>query len=284
MSSHIINCSDGEKMVGFLTLPTGIEAKNLPMVLVVHGGPWARDRWGWNPQAQWLANRGYACLMVNFRASTGYGKRWLHLGDVQWGQTMQQDLTDAVAWAVEKGYADPKRAAIFGGSYGGYATLAGLAFTPDVYCCGVDIVGPAHLKTLLQSVPAYWAPMKKMLTMRVGDVENDQPLNERMSPFYHAKKMTKPLLIAQGKNDPRVKQAESDQMVAAMHSVGTTVEYVLYEDEGHGFARPCNRVDFYYRAEKFLAQHCGGRVGEGEPDQTVGHSASVIDPATCKAA
>eukprot|EP00283_Hemiselmis_rufescens_P026985 CAMPEP_0173444424 /NCGR_PEP_ID=MMETSP1357-20121228/32161_1 /TAXON_ID=77926 /ORGANISM="Hemiselmis rufescens, Strain PCC563" /LENGTH=639 /DNA_ID=CAMNT_0014410469 /DNA_START=26 /DNA_END=1945 /DNA_ORIENTATION=+ len=282
MSSHIITVSDNEKMVAYLTLPPGTEPKSLPLVLVVHGGPWARDHWGWNPQAQWLANRGYAVLMVNFRASTGFGKRWLHLGDAQWGETMQQDLTDAVAWAAKEGYADASRAAIFGGSYGGYATLAGLAFTPEVYCCGVDIVGPAHLRTLLQSVPAYWAPMKKMLTLRVGDVENDDALNQKASPFYHAKKVVKPLLIAQGANDPRVKQAESDQMVQAMHSVGTKVEYVLYADEGHGFARPCNRVDFYQRAEVFLAQHCKGRVGPAEPDQTEGHSASVIDPASLK--
>ena len=160
---------------------------------------------------------------------------------------MQQDLSDAVAWAIKEGFADASRVAIMGGSYGGYATLAGLAFTPELYCCGVDIVGPAHLRTLLQSIPPYWAPMKKMLTLRVGDVENDDALNEKCSPMYHAAKMSKPLLIAQGANDPRVKKAESDQMVSAMHKAGTAVEYVLYADEGHGFARPQNRVDFYLR-------------------------------------
>eukprot|EP00293_Proteomonas_sulcata_P014464 CAMPEP_0184308296 /NCGR_PEP_ID=MMETSP1049-20130417/16785_1 /TAXON_ID=77928 /ORGANISM="Proteomonas sulcata, Strain CCMP704" /LENGTH=283 /DNA_ID=CAMNT_0026620949 /DNA_START=182 /DNA_END=1033 /DNA_ORIENTATION=- len=283
MTSHIISSSDNEKIVCLLTLPKGVEAKNLPMVLLVHGGPWARDKWGWNPQAQWLANRGYACLQVNFRASSGYGKRWLHLGDVQWGRTMQQDLTDAVEWAVKQGYADKDKVAIMGGSYGGYATLAGLAFTPSVYACGVDIVGPAHLKTLLESVPPYWAPMKKMLTLRVGNVEEDDELNRALSPFYHASKIVKPLLIAQGANDPRVKKAESDQMVEAMHKVGTPVDYVLYPDEGHGFARPCNRVDFYFRAEKFLEKHCGGRCGPEEPDEIKGNTGQLLDAASVSA-
>lgn len=280
MTSHVITTSDGEKMVALRTLPAGVEATKLPMVLLVHGGPWARDRWGWNAQAQWLSNRGYACLMVNFRASTGYGKRWLHLGDAQWGATMQQDLTDAVGWAVKEGFADEARVAIMGGSYGGYATLAGLAYTPDLYCCGVDIVGPAHLRTLLQSIPPYWAPMKKMLTLRVGDVEKDDALNKKCSPFYHAEQIKKPLLIAQGANDPRVKKAESDQMVSAMHKVGTAVEYILYTDEGHGFARPQNRVDFYLRTEKFLERYCGGRCGADEPEQTKGNSAEKLDPAS----
>ena len=220
----------------------------------------------------------YVCFCD--RASTGYGKRWLHLGDVQWGATMQQDLTDAVTWAVQDGVADPARVAIMGGSYGGYATLAGLAFTPSIYCCGVDIVGPAHLRTLLQSIPPYWAPMKKMLTLRVGDVEKDDEINRKCSPFYHADKMVKPLLIAQGANDPRVKKAESDQMVHAMHKVGTTVEYVLYTDEGHGFARPQNRVDFYLRTEKFLQKYCGGRCGPDEPELIKGNSAQVIEAAS----
>jgi dipeptidyl aminopeptidase/acylaminoacyl peptidase len=255
----VISARDGVKLVSYLTSPVGVARKNLPMVLYVHGGPWARDQWGYDATAQWLANRGYAVLQVNFRASTGFGKKFLHLGDRQWGGTMQDDLTDAVKWAVAEGIADPKRVAIMGGSYGGYATLAGLTFTPDLYACGVDIVGPSNLKTLLASIPPYWSTIKKTFDVRMGDMDRDSVLNRKCSPLFHVDRIQKPLLIGQGQNDPRVNVRESDQIVAAMRAKNLPVEYVVYSDEGHGFARPENRMDFYGRAEGFLAKHLGGR-------------------------
>jgi dipeptidyl aminopeptidase/acylaminoacyl peptidase len=236
-----------------------VPAKQLPMVLYVHGGPWGRDVWGFDATAQWLANRGYAVLQPNFRASTGFGKKFLHLGDRQWGLTMQDDLTDAVRWAIQKGIADPKRVAIMGGSYGGYATLAGVTFTPDVYACGVDIVGPSNLKTLLEATPPYWATMRKMLYLRMGDVDRDSVFNRKVSPVFHVNQVKVPLLIGQGANDPRVNIRESSQMVEAMRARGLPVEYVVYSDEGHGFARPENRLDFFGRAEQFLSRHLNGR-------------------------
>ncbi|KAF1322643.1 Dipeptidyl aminopeptidase/acylaminoacyl peptidase, partial [Globisporangium splendens] len=277
MTPYVIQTSDNEDMVLYLTLPVGIKTENLPFVLNVHGGPWGRDSWGLNPTHQLFANRGYGVISVNFRASAGLGKRWCNLGDQQWGATMQQDLTDTVEWAVQQGYADKDRVAIYGGSYGGYAVLAGLAFTPDVYVCGVDIVGPSHIKTLLQSIPPYWEPMKKMLQLRVGDVENDQALNERISPFYHADKITKPLLIAQGKNDPRVKQAESDQIAKKLFENKHDVQYILYTDEGHGFARPANKLEFISRVETFFVQYLGGRKLPLDESLIEGNSAVEID-------
>lgn len=277
LTPHVIQTSDDEDMVVYVSLPAGIPAENLPFVLVAHGGPWARDSWNLNPTHQLFANRGYGVISVNFRGSTGFGKRWVNLGDLQWGATMQQDLTDAVNWVIKQGYADKDRIAIYGGSYGGYAVLAGLAFTPDVYACGVDIVGPSHAKTLLQSIPPYWEPMKKMLTLRVGDVENDQALNERISPLYHADKMTKPLLIAQGKNDPRVKQAESDQIAKKLFENKHDVQYVLYTDEGHGFARPANKLEFIGRVEAFFEQYLGGRKLPLDASLIEGNSAVEID-------
>ncbi|MDQ7007527.1 MAG: S9 family peptidase [Acidobacteriota bacterium] len=257
----LIRTRDGHDMVGFLTLPVDRESRPGPMVLVVHGGPWARDRWGFDPVAQWLANRGYTALQVNFRGSTGYGKSWLNAGNGEWGVgAMQHDLSDAVRWAVDQGYADPARVCIYGGSYGGYATLAGLTFTPELYCCGVDIVGPSNVRTLFESVPPYWKPMKRQLIRRVGDVEADEALNRRISPLYHVDKIRAPLIIAQGANDPRVNIREADQMVEAMRSRGLAVTYVVYPDEGHGFARPENRLDFYGRIEEFLADRLGGRA------------------------
>jgi dipeptidyl aminopeptidase/acylaminoacyl peptidase len=230
------------------------------LVLNVHGGPWGRDGWGYNPEAQWFANRGYATLQVNFRGSAGFGKKFLHSGDKQWGVgTMQHDLTDAVKWAIAKGIADPKKVCIYGGSYGGYATLAGLVFTPELYACGVDIVGPSNIKTLLQSIPPYWAPFKKQFVMQVGDAENDDVFNQRISPLFHAANVRVPLIIAQGANDPRVNVRESTQMVEAMRAKGLPVTYIVYTDEGHGFARPDNRLDFYGRVDEFLAKHLGGR-------------------------
>jgi dipeptidyl aminopeptidase/acylaminoacyl peptidase len=231
------------------------------MVLLVHGGPTARDHWRFDPRAQWLANRGYAVLQVNYRGSTGFGKAFQNAGNGEWGVgAMQHDLTDAVRWAIDQGIADPKRTCIYGGSYGGYAVLAGLAFTPALYACGVDVVGPSHLKTLLASIPPYWAPRKKELVLLIDDVENDEELNRRLSPLFHADKIRVPLMVLQGANDPRVKIAESDQIVAAMRANELTVTYVVYPDEGHGFARPENRLDANARIEQFFAAHLGGRA------------------------
>ena len=261
MEPVVITARDGFELVSYLTVPVGVEAKNLPLVLNVHGGPWGRDTWGYDPEAQWLANRGYATLQVNFRGSTGFGKKFLNAGNGEWGVgTMQHDLTDAVRWAIAKGIADPKRVCIYGGSYGGYATLAGLVFTPELYACGVDIVGPSNIKTLFASIPPYWAPIKAQFVKRVGDVEADEVLNRRISPLFHAEKVRVPLIIAQGANDPRVNIRESDQMVKAMRDKGLAVTYVVYTDEGHGFARPDNRLDFYGRVDEFLGKHLGGRV------------------------
>jgi dipeptidyl aminopeptidase/acylaminoacyl peptidase len=256
-----IKSRDGLELVCYLTVPVGVEAKNLPLVLNVHGGPWGRDNWGFNPQAQWFANRGYAVLEVNYRGSTGFGKKFLHAGDREWAGKMHDDLIDAVQWAVKQGIADPKHLAIFGGSYGGYAALVGATFTPDVFACAVDIVGPSNLVTLLNSIPPYWAPMKKMMAMRVGDPEKEQDFLKSRSPLFKADRIRIPMLIAQGANDPRVKQAEAEQIVAAIRKANKPVEYMLFPDEGHGFARPENRLKFYAAAEAFLAKHLeGGRV------------------------
>ena len=255
-----IPARDRRVLPSYLTLPAGVPGKRLPMVLDVHGGPWSRDTWGYNGTVQWLANRGYAVLQVNFRASSGFGKAHMNAGNAQWGQTMQDDLTDAVRWAIAKGYADPRRVAIMGGSYGGYATLAGLAFTPELYACGVDIVGPSNLRTLLSTIPAYWAVGRREMVKRMGEVETDSVFNQKVSPLFHAERIRAPLLIGQGQNDPRVNVRESDQIVAALRAHHLQVEYLVYKDEGHGFARPQNRLDFYGRAEQFLARHLGGRA------------------------
>jgi len=254
-----VKARDGLELVGYLTRAD--KEKKTPLILLVHGGPWARDFWGFNAQAQWFANRGYATLQMNYRGSTGYGKNFLHKGDGEWGVgTMQHDLTDSVQWAIDEGIADADNICVYGGSYGGYACLAGLAFTPDVYKCGVDIVGPSNIKTLLDSIPAYWGPLRNDMLKKIGDVDADEEFNKKISPLYHIDKITAPLLIGQGANDPRVKQAEADQIAFAMKKKGIPVEYVLYPDEGHGFARPDNRIDFNGRAEKFLAKHLGGRA------------------------
>jgi len=255
-----ITARDGLEMVAYLTKAD--TEKKTPLILLVHGGPWARDSWGFNQQAQWFANRGYATLQVNYRGSTGYGKSFLHKGDGEWGVgAMQDDLTDSVQWAIEQGIADADNICIYGGSYGGYATLAGLAFTPDVFKCGVDIVGPSNIKTLLDSIPSYWGPLRNDMLKKIGDVDADEEFNRKISPLFHVDKIQSPLLIGQGANDPRVKQAEADQIAFAMQKKGIPVEYVLYPDEGHGFARPNNRIDFNGRAEEFLAKHLvGGRA------------------------
>jgi len=246
---------DGLTVRGYLSTPAGRDAKNLPLVLVVHGGPWVRDRWGFQPEAQWLTSLGYAALQLNYRGSSGLGKRHLHAGDREWGAKMQDDLTDGVKWAIAQGIADPARVAIYGGSYGGYAALAGAAFTPGVYRCAIDVVGPSNLITLIKSIPPYWEPMKRVFDLRVGSVEKEEEFLKSRSPLFHVDKIDIPLMIAQGAHDPRVKQAESEQIVAALRAKGKPVEYLLYPDEGHGFAKPANRLDFYAKAEAFLAKH-----------------------------
>ena len=256
---------DGLEIPAYLTLPKGVEAKNLPTVLFVHGGPWARDYYGYDAIAQFLANRGYVVLQPNFRGSTGYGKEFLNAGNKEWGTgAMQHDLTDAVNWLVEQGYSDPNKVAIAGGSYGGYATLAGLAFTPEVYAAGFDIVGPSNIITLLNSIPPYWAPMKKMFAVRVGDMDDPEELKmlQEQSPLNYAENITKPLFVVQGANDPRVKKAEADQIVLALRELNREVEYMLAMDEGHGFSGLENRIAMFFAMEKFFAKHLGGRYQE----------------------
>lgn len=251
---------DGLTIHGYLTFPPGVDPANLPMVLNVHGGPWGRDGWGYHPESQWFANRGYATLQVNFRGSTGYGKAFVNAGDREWAGKMHNDLVDAVGWAVGQGYADPQRVAIFGGSYGGYAALVGATFTPDLFCCAVDLVGPSSLATLLRSIPPYWTPMLDRMRKRIGDPDTEEEFLNSRSPLFKADRIRIPMLIAQGANDPRVKQAESDQIVEAMKTNGVDYEYLVFADEGHGFAKPENRIQFYRAAELFLAKHLGGRA------------------------
>ncbi len=251
---------DGLTIHGYLTLPIGVEPKNLPVVVNPHGGPWYRDRWGFNPEVQFLANRGYAVLQMNFRGSTGYGKAFWEASFKQWGKTMQDDITDGVQWLIKEGIADPKRVAIYGGSYGGYATLAGLTFTPDLYACGVDYVGVSNLFTFMNTFPPYWELGRKMMYEMVGDPEKDKDLMTAASPFFHADKIKAPLLVAQGANDPRVNKAESDQIVDALKARGIDVPYIVKDNEGHGFMLEENRFDFYRAMEAFLGKHLGGRV------------------------
>ena len=274
MHSLTIKSRDGWDLVSYLTLPPDSvpdgEARPsnpVPLVLLVHGGPWGRDVWGYDSQHQWLANRGYAVLSVNFRGSTGFGKEFTNAGNGEWAGKMHDDLIDAVNWAVREKITQRDQVAIMGGSYGGYATLVGLTFTPDTFVCGVDIVGPSNLVTLLQNVPPYWVPILPMMKDRVGDwtTEEGQKSLLAKSPLARVDQIQRPLLIGQGANDPRVKQVESDQIVEAMKQKNIPVTYVLYPDEGHGFARPENRLSFYAVAEAFLSEHLGGRfelVGE----------------------
>ncbi len=268
-----IPARDGLGLVSYLTLPAGVEAKDLPMVVLVHGGPWARDSWGYNSYHQWLANRGYAVLSVNFRGSTGLGKSFLNAGNREWYKAMQDDINDAAQWAVDQGYVDPSRMAIMGGSYGGYATLAGLTRDPELWACGVDIVGPSHVGTLLSTIPAYWEPVKVMFEKRVGGSDETEWLDE-ISPLTHVDRIARPLLIGQGANDPRVKLSESDQIVAAMDERGIPVTYVVFPDEGHGFSRPVNNMAFNAITEEFLASHLGGRF-EPLADSLEGSTAQV---------
>jgi len=246
---------DGLTLHGYLTLPKGKTAKDLPIVVNPHGGPWARDFWRFSPTVQFLANRGYGVLQVNFRGSTGYGKQFWESSFKKWGKEMQNDITDGVQWLIKAGVADKDRICIFGGSYGGYATLAGLAFTPDLYKCGVDYVGVSNIFTLFKTIPPYWQPMREMLYTMVGDPVKDKALLTEISPIFHADKIKAALMVVQGAKDPRVNKAESDQMVEALRKRGIEVPYIVKDNEGHGFHNEENRIEFYSAMEKFLAKH-----------------------------
>jgi dipeptidyl aminopeptidase/acylaminoacyl peptidase len=260
MEPFSFSARDGMTIHGYVTFPVGVPRENLPSVLNVHGGPWARDTWGYHPEAQWLANRGYACVQVNFRGSTGYGKAFGNAGNKQWGKAMHTDLLDALKHLTGLGWIDADRVGIYGGSYGGYAALAGAAFTPDVFRCAVDMVGPSNLLTLLESVPEYWKPQIKFMHTRVGDPATESDMLWERSPLSKVDDIAIPILVAQGKNDPRVKEAEAEQIVSALKEKDLDHEYLLFEDEGHGLAKPENREIFYAAAEKFLADHLGGRA------------------------
>ena len=248
---------DGLTINGYLTLPKNGAGKNVPLVINPHGGPWARDGWGFNPEVQFLANRGYAVAQINFRGSVGYGRAFWEASFKEWGKKMQDDVTDGVQWLIDQGIADPKRVAIYGGSYGGYATLAGLAYTPDLYACGVDYVGVSNLFTFMETIPPYWEQFLDMMYEMVGHPEDDKELLAAASPALHAEKITAPLFVAQGAKDPRVNVEESNQMVDAMKSRGVDVEYLVEEEEGHGFRNEENRFKFYRAMEKFLKEHLG---------------------------
>jgi len=249
---------DGLTIRGYLTLPAGAEPRGLPLVVRPHGGPWARDSWGFNPEVQFLASRGYAVLQMNFRGSAGFGRRFLEAGFGEWGLRMQDDVSDGVRWAVERGIADPARVAIYGGSYGGYAALSGLTRTPDLYACGISYVGVSNLFTWIESIPPYWTPYLEMLYEMVGHPRKDAERLRRTSPLFNAERIRVPLLVAQGANDPRVPQRESDQIVEALRRRGVPVEYLVKENEGHGFLNEENRFDFYRAMERFLAGQLHG--------------------------
>ncbi len=281
MHPVVIKARDGLDLVSYLSLPAGTDPDErarprepLPMVIWVHGGPWHRDAWGLDPIHQWLTNRGYAVLSVNFRGSTGFGKNFVNAANREWGQKMHDDLIDAVNWAVSERIADPERVAIGGGSYGGYATLVGMTMTPDVFACGVDLVGPSNLITFMDNLPEYWIPILPLLTDRVGDnaTEEGKAFLQERSPLTYVDRISRPLLIGQGANDPRVRRQESDQIVKAMQERNIPVTYVLYADEGHGFARPENSLSFWAVAEAFLAEHLGGRcepIGDAFKGSTI---------------
>jgi dipeptidyl aminopeptidase/acylaminoacyl peptidase len=262
MEPFSFTARDGLEIHGYVSSPVGADRRDLPTVVNVHGGPWARDGWGLNPEVQWLANRGYLCVQVNYRGSTGYGKDFVNAGNREWAAKMHDDLIDAVEYVVGQGWADRERIAILGGSYGGYAALVGATFTPDVFRCAVDVVGPSSLKTLIESIPPYWAPMVAQFHERVGNPETEEDFLWSRSPLSKVDAIKIPILVAQGANDPRVKQAEAEQIVAAMKEKGIDHQYLLFPDEGHGFAKPENRLRYYSEAEKFLAKHLGGRYEE----------------------
>ena len=275
--------SDGLEIPAYLTLPKGVPAKNLPTLVIPHGGPWGRDQWGYNTLTQFFANRGYAVLMPNFRGSTGYGRKFLDAGNLEWGRKMQDDVTWGVKYLVAEGIADPKRVGILGGSYGGYATLAGVAFTPELYSAAVDIVGPSNLITLMESIPPYWEAARKMFAVRMGNVSTPEGKKLLMeeSPLNSVDKIKTPLLVAQGANDPRVNRREAEQIVIALRDRGFPVEYILAPDEGHGFARPVNNLALFMELEKFLAAHLGGRFQEGGSAESVARLKEImVDPKT----
>ena len=275
--------SDGLEIPAYLTLPKGVDPKNLPLIAFPHGGPWGRDSWGYNTFAQFLANRGYAVLQPNFRASTGYGKKFLNAGNNEWGQKMQDDITWGVKYLVGQGIADPKRIGIMGGSYGGYATLAGVTFTPDVYSAAVAIVAPSNLKTLLESVPPYWESIRIVFYKRMGDPNTPEGLAQmrRQSPLFSADKIKTPLMVVQGANDPRVNKREADQIVIALRDRNYPVEYLVAPDEGHGFARPVNNSAMIAASEKFLAKHLGGRYQESMTAEVSKRLGEItVDPKT----
>jgi dipeptidyl aminopeptidase/acylaminoacyl peptidase len=279
MAPFTFPARDGLEIHGYLTFPPGDQRTGLPAVMNVHGGPWVRDAWGYDGEAQWLANRGYLAVQINYRGSTGYGKAFVNAGDREWGAKMHDDVVDAVNWIVEQGYADPDKVAIYGGSYGGYAALVGAAFTPDVFACAVDIVGPSDLRTLINSIPPYWAPMIAQFHTRVGNPDTEPDFLWSRSPLSRAGDIRIPLLIAQGANDPRVKQAEAEQIVAALTEKGIDHEYMLFPDEGHGFAKPENRLKFYAAAERFLAKHLGGRFEPEEAAEGAEPAGAPAEPA-----
>ena len=276
-----IKSRDGLTLPSYLTLPASADPNHdgkvdapVPLVVLVHGGPWGRDNYGYNSYHQWLANRGYAVLSVNYRASTGFGKDFISAGNLQWGKKMHDDLIDSVDWAIANGVTTPDKVAIMGGSYGGYATLAGLTFTPDKFACGVDIVGPSNLFTLLGTIPAYWESFKQQFYQRMGNptTEDGRALLKAASPLTYADRIKKPLLIGQGANDPRVNKKESDQIVDSMKAKGIPVTYALFPDEGHGFARPQNNIAFNAVAENFLQTCLGGRsepIGDALKGSTI---------------
>jgi dipeptidyl aminopeptidase/acylaminoacyl peptidase len=288
MTPAVVTARDGLDLVCYYTLPTNtsghkaaslsIPKQPMPTVVYVHGGPWARDSWGYDPVHQLLADRGYAVISANYRGSVGFGKDFLNAANYEWAAKMHDDLIDVVNWAIEQGISDPERTAIMGGSYGGYATLVGLTFTPETFACGVDIVGPSNLMTLLESIPPYWEPMKAVFRTRMGDMDTEEGrkmLTER-SPLTHVQNIKRPLLIGQGANDPRVKQAEADQIVAAMNENGIPVTYALYPDEGHGFARPENNLSFMAITEAFLSRTLGGLL-EPIGDAFDGSSVKILN-------
>lgn len=274
---------DGLEIPAYITYPKGVERENLAVVALIHGGPWARDTWGYRSQVQFLANRGYAVLQPNFRASTGFGKAFLNAGNNEWGDAMQDDITDGVKYLIEQGIADPDRVCIMGGSYGGYATLAGLVFTPELYACGVNIVGPSNLITLINSIPAYWGPARKLFSMRMGDPDTDEGRArlERQSPLNHVGEIKRPMLVVHGYNDPRVRQSEADQLVATMRENDLPVEFIVAPDEGHGFRGRENRLAMYARTEAFLAEHLGGRYQDSMADDIATRLEEItVDPDT----
>jgi dipeptidyl aminopeptidase/acylaminoacyl peptidase len=266
MEPFTVESRDGLELHGYLTFPPGLDRRDLPAVLVPHGGPWTRDGWGYDAEAQWLANRGYVCIQVNFRGSAGYGKTFLNAGNREWGGRMHDDLLDAVGWVVAQGWVDPARIGIYGGSYGGYAALIGVAFTPELFACAIAAAAPVNLNTLIESFPPYWAPIIAQAKARIGDPDTEPEFLWSRSPLSRVDDIRSPLLLAQGANDVRVKTTESEQIVAALTQRGIPHQYLLIEGEGHGFVKPANRLRFYRAAEIFLAQHLGGRAEETPDD------------------